>query len=88
MSGRDSQSTAVPNEQCPYCGREGGEHNEVCVAAENVRLRKQLGCIAIDALQRNWEDIEEWARGVRVEFPDGSPQVTLVSLVSALEQTP
>lgn len=27
-------------EVCPYCGFTAGGHNEVCVAAENVRLRQ------------------------------------------------
>lgn len=28
-----------PANQCVYCGCLGGKHNEVCIAAENVRLR-------------------------------------------------
>lgn len=44
---------------------------------ERDRLRKALGAVAVDALQRNWEDVEAWARGVRVEFPNGEPEVRL-----------
>lgn len=71
---------SLSNDQCVYCGYEGGKHNEVCIAAENERLRKDLGMLAVQALQRDWEDILDWARTVRVTFPNGDPE-----LVSALE---
>lgn len=32
---------AETSNQCPYCGREGGKHNEVCVFADNERLRAE-----------------------------------------------
>jgi hypothetical protein len=44
---------------------------------ERDRLRKALGAVAVDALQRNWEDVEEWAKSVRIEFPNGEPEVRL-----------
>ena len=38
---------SVTSNQCPYCGREDGKHNEVCVYADNVRVRAELN----DALE-------------------------------------
>lgn len=48
-----------------------------CLLCERDRLRKALGAVAVDALQNNWEDVLEWARGVRIEFTSGEPEVTL-----------
>lgn len=65
------------DDQCRYCGYKDGKHNDVCVAAENARLRKALGAIAVDALQKNWDGVLEWARGAHIELPNGEPEVSL-----------
>lgn len=47
----------VPNttsNQCPYCGRENGEHNEVCITVElgNVRHIMDRQAVAQESLHR------------------------------------
>lgn len=42
---------------------------------EITRARKALGALAVQALQRSWEEVEEWAKSVKVTFPEGEPEV-------------
>jgi hypothetical protein len=46
-------------------------------ADELQRAREQLGALAVLILQNDREEITEWARGVKITFPDGSPMVSL-----------
>jgi hypothetical protein len=56
----------------------GDMWNLIEEAADEIeRMRKQLGVLAVLILQNERTETTEWARGVKITFPDGSPQVTL-----------
>lgn len=42
---------------------------------ELLRLRRQMGEIAVLLLQNDRDEVMEWARGVKLHFPDGSPEL-------------
>lgn len=42
---------------------------------ELLRLRKQMGEIAVLLLQNDRDEVMEWARGVKLHFPDGAPEL-------------
>jgi len=42
---------------------------------ELLRLRKQMGEIVVLLLQNDHDEVMEWARGVKLHFPDGAPEL-------------
>lgn len=42
---------------------------------ELLRLRKQMGEIAVLLLQNDRDEVMAWARGVKLHFPDGAPEL-------------
>lgn len=46
--------------------------------AELKRLRKQMGVIAVLLLQNDRDEVMEWARGVKLTFKDGDPELAAV----------
>lgn len=50
---------------------------------ELLRLRRQMGEIAVLLLQNDRDEVMEWARGVKLHFPDGSPELVADSSVKS-----
>lgn len=48
-----------------------------CLLCERDRMRKALGALALQILQEEHSSALEWARSVRVTFPNGEPEVSL-----------
>jgi hypothetical protein len=46
--------------------------------AELKRLRKQMGVVAVLLLQNDRDEVMEWARGVKLTFKDGDPELAAV----------
>jgi len=46
---------------------------------ENKRLREQMGEVAILLLQNDRTKVLKWARGVKLHFPDGAPELVAES---------
>jgi hypothetical protein len=46
---------------------------------ELLHLRRQMGEIAVLLLQNDRDEVMEWARGVKLHFPDGAPELVAES---------
>ncbi len=47
----------------------------VCPWCEIERLRRQAGEVAVLILQNDRDEVLEWARGVKLTFSDGAPEL-------------
>lgn len=52
--------------------------HETPAVDELRRLRKQMGEIAVLLLQNDRDEVMQWARGVKLTFPDGAPELAAV----------
>lgn len=54
--------------------------------AELKRLRKQMGVIAVLLLQNDRDEVMEWARGVKLTFKEGDPELVAEETPETLEE--